>query len=227
MRWNQSNKRLTKRNREQLTSHYFSHFNSKIFQEELPNIPITWNNRLNTTGGCTRFTKNRVTKKHEAQIELATKVIDTEERLRQTLCHEMCHAACWIISKVAKPPHGRQFKAWGRVASKICPGIVVNTCHNYQINYRFRWKCENPSCGNEFGRHSDSLDVTKKVCGRCRGSLIKIGRFNKDGTPYKPKKPNKFALFVKENINKVRRQNPGTPHRDIMKLVAAKYRESK
>ena len=30
-----------------------------------------------------------------ATIELSTKVIDDEERLRSTLLHEMCHAAQW------------------------------------------------------------------------------------------------------------------------------------
>jgi hypothetical protein len=33
-----------------------------------------------------------------ATIELSTKVIDDEERLRSTLLHEMCHAAQWLVS---------------------------------------------------------------------------------------------------------------------------------
>ena len=37
-----------------------------------------------------------------ATIELSTKVIDDEERLRSTLLHEMCHAAQWLVDGVHK-----------------------------------------------------------------------------------------------------------------------------
>lgn len=47
-----------------------------------------------------------------AQIELATKVVDTIEKLRNTLVHEMIHAAVWILDHDNKNPHGKLFKAW-------------------------------------------------------------------------------------------------------------------
>ena len=31
-----------------------------------------------------------------SKIELSSKVIDSADRLRDTLIHEMCHAAAWI-----------------------------------------------------------------------------------------------------------------------------------
>lgn len=34
------------------------------------------------------------------------------EKLRNTLVHEMCHAASWLVNKVNKPPHGNEFKYW-------------------------------------------------------------------------------------------------------------------
>lgn len=33
-------------------------------------------------------------------MQLATKVIDTEGKLRATLLHELCHVATWVL-----PPH--------------------------------------------------------------------------------------------------------------------------
>lgn len=39
-------------------------------------------------------------------IDLATKVTDTEEKLRHTLAHELCHIAAWVLSGEIKPPHG-------------------------------------------------------------------------------------------------------------------------
>jgi predicted SprT family Zn-dependent metalloprotease len=43
---------------------------------------------------------------HVTTIDLATKVTDTEEKLRHTLAHELCHVAAWVLSGEMKPPHG-------------------------------------------------------------------------------------------------------------------------
>jgi hypothetical protein len=52
-------------------------------------------------------------------------------------------------------------------------------------------------CGKVYGRHSNSLDTSKKVCGRCRGHLLPLGRFRADGTPAKTRAASAFSLFVK------------------------------
>lgn len=31
------------------------------------------------------------------RVELATKVVDDSEKLKQTLCHELCHVAAWVV----------------------------------------------------------------------------------------------------------------------------------
>jgi len=66
----------------------------------------------------------------------------------------------------------------------------------------------------QIDRHSKSIDVDKKCCGRCRGrfELIVNGKLTKSGsgnsrtTPRTPNggTPNKFALFVKENYKQCR-----------------------
>ena len=62
-------------------------------------------------------------------IELAVKILTSEgqcrlfamtarsrplgaERIRNTLSHEMCHLACWIISNEPTENHGNIFKGW-------------------------------------------------------------------------------------------------------------------
>ena len=45
-----------------------------------------------------------------------------------------------------------------------------------------RWQCSNGTCLQEYGRHSNSIDVTKKVCGACRSPLVFLGKFKPDGT---------------------------------------------
>lgn len=34
------------------------------------------------------------------------------ERIRNTLSHEMCHLACWIINQDPKEGHGKVWKSW-------------------------------------------------------------------------------------------------------------------
>jgi hypothetical protein len=63
------------------------------------------------------------------QIELADKILDRDgpsfvlplgwlvnwrmaERIRNTLSHEMCHLATWIIDKTINEHHGPNFKKW-------------------------------------------------------------------------------------------------------------------
>ena len=35
-----------------------------------------------------------------ASVDLSTKVVDGMHKLEQTLCHELCHVAAWVVDKV-------------------------------------------------------------------------------------------------------------------------------
>ena len=37
---------------------------------------------------------------HLASVDLSTKVVDGMHKLEQTLCHELCHVASWVVDKV-------------------------------------------------------------------------------------------------------------------------------
>lgn len=123
------------------------------------------------------FTRNGM---REARIELSIKVLDSEDRVRKTLVHEMCHAAHWLMEGVRKPPHGTAFWRWAKVVTQRVPGLKVTRCHSYVIFYKFRYKCS--SCNNTFGRHSKSVNLERQRCGRCKGKLELLGAFNCDGT---------------------------------------------
>lgn len=45
--------------------------------------------------------------------------------------------------------------------------------------------------------------------------------------PKIPKKPSKFALFVKENYSRVKRENPNLKHGEIMKSLGSQYTVTK
>jgi predicted SprT family Zn-dependent metalloprotease len=108
-------------------------------------VDIEWSTKLRTTAGLTRLKQSRMNMRpglpldRTASIELSTKVLDTVDRLRSTLLHEMVHAAAWIVDGVSKPPHGTCFKRWARKAMKSIPGVVVTTTHNYEIEFKYAW----------------------------------------------------------------------------------------
>ncbi|KAK2841649.1 hypothetical protein FQN49_006046 [Arthroderma sp. PD_2] len=115
--------------------------------------------------------------RHNATIELAEKVIDSEDRLLNTLAHEYCHLANFMISGVLNQPHGASFKQWAKECKaaldsnpKYSGRVEVNTKHSYLINYKYMWCCG--TCGQEYGRHSRSIDPAKVRCGKCYDGML-------------------------------------------------------
>lgn len=209
-------------------------------------LSVTWNAKLRKTAGLT-YTQRRVidgAMEYHARIEMATKVCDTVHKLRavrtlaqrlrvaflsahpvrvvrQTLLHEMCHVAAWVVHHVQKPPHGKHFRHWASRATRAYPDLKVDTCHAYSIHYKFRYRCT--VCSHEFGRHSKSVDLERQRCAHCHGKIELLGAFKRDGTPVKQRKASGFSLFVKEHYASV--QAAGTPHKEIMSTLARMWKE--
>ncbi|GAB4819190.1 hypothetical protein N2152v2_006236 [Parachlorella kessleri] len=192
-----------KRQREQLSRQLFDAYNRRIFGGRLPSdLQI----------------------RYSAHVELSAKVLDAYPKLERTLCHELCHVAAWLLDHTAKPPHGPMFRKWADRAMAVFPELDITTCHSYEIFYPYRWQCSNTTCGQTYGRHSNSIDVTKKACGECRGRLLFLGKFQSDGTPAKARAASGFSKFVQENYTGAREEAlPGTPHADIMKALSGKW----
>jgi len=241
--------------------------------ESTGGIKIVWSNKLNTTAGranwkreairslstslpshnststSTHPTTTGITYRHHATIELASKVISSEERLLNVLAHEFCHLANFMISNIKTNPHGKEFKAW---AAKVTHrfghrGIEVTTKHSYEIDYKFVWECS--SCGVLYKRHSRSIDPARHQCGTCKGKLVQVRPVPRGGGPVfssagaaardaatgngaagagaEKKGLSEYQLFVKENMKIIKQANPGSPQKEIMGLVGKKYREFK
>lgn len=131
-------------------------------------VTVSWNARLLRSAGVTHM--NKVGGERRARIELSGKVVDDLGRLYQTLAHEVCHAAAWIVDDVAKPPHGHVFKEWVLRFERWDGTLAISTCHEYEVQCRFVYTCG--ACGYVYGRHSKSIDVRKQLCGKCRGTLV-------------------------------------------------------
>lgn len=233
------------RQREVLTERTFAQLNAVVFSDKLPQSladTLLWNAKLKTTAGVTYTSRQAAPPALDdvgggssslpfqmvARIELSTHVVDNSSKLRQTLCHEMCHAAAWLIDGMSKPPHGPAFRAWASRAMAKLPGLDVSTCHSYDIAFKFNYQCTTLGCGSMYGRHSDSINTARQVCGLCGGPLRLMPRLKADGTPVAKRAPTAFSLFVKERFASVKSSMPlGTKQGDIMKRLAEVWREEK
>ncbi|KAL4910774.1 hypothetical protein BDW74DRAFT_172242 [Aspergillus multicolor] len=184
-------------------------------------VRIVWSKTLQTTAGRASWKRDRsiidsrstspadsssgseapsVTTKHYATIELAEKIIDDEDRLLNTLAHEYCHLANYIVSEVRDQPHGISFKKWGQQCKEKLKNhpvyggrIEVTTKHNYKIDYKYVWTCVD--CCQNYGRHSKSIDPGKHRCGKCKGLLQQIKPKPRSASPRK-KQPSPVVAVV-------------------------------
>ncbi|TQV98340.1 hypothetical protein V2A60_007912 [Cordyceps javanica] len=193
-------------------------------------VKIEWSKTLNTTAGranwkmeTLRTTPSNgsgatITYQHHASIELAEKIIDSEDRLLNVLAHEFCHLANFMISGITNNPHGKEFKHWAQKCSRSFSsrGIKVTTKHSYEIDFKYLWQCDGCSCA--YKRHSKSINPEKHRCGGCQGKLVQIKPVPRNGG-----KPNEYQLFLKEEMKVLKQANPSSPQKAILQMAAEKW----
>ncbi|KAA0203942.1 hypothetical protein HAZT_HAZT009297 [Hyalella azteca] len=225
------------KNRQELTERLYKLFNSKIFENKLPDsMAITWNTRMTKTAGFCYYKVDRSKASgRNARVELSTKVVDSPARLRDTLVHELCHAAAWLVSGY-HGGHGPVWQAWASRATRVFPELPsIARCHNYEIACKYQYQCT--KCGYSIGRHSKSLDTERKVCGRCLGRFELLATSARKPTSATtgsqpaalrtPRTPGPFAIFVKENYGSVKKNSQDLKHADVMRILGEKFKEMK
>lgn len=220
-------------------------------------VSIRWSKTLNTTAGRANWKRETIRTpgagtldapprvKHHAFIELAEKVISDEDRLLNVLAHEFCHLANFMITGITTNPHGKEFKAWAAKVSRAFGdrGIEVTTKHTYEIDFKYVWECG--ECALEYKRHSKSINPERHRCGACKGTLVQTRPVPRGGgrtaaagagaggkgegtkAPAAKKEPTEYQRFVKEHMRIVREENPGSPQKDMMRLVAEKWAKTR
>ncbi|TFK57680.1 hypothetical protein OE88DRAFT_161860 [Heliocybe sulcata] len=104
----------------------FAELNHTVFKDGLrADTKLVWNTRLLTTAGKARWHKSSDGTR-TSSIELATKILDCEERIRHTLSHEMCHLACWIIDNDKAEGHGPVWNKWAWKVMRYRPDIEIS-----------------------------------------------------------------------------------------------------
>ncbi|KAJ7139551.1 SprT-like family-domain-containing protein [Mycena epipterygia] len=152
----------------------YSYLNRVVFKDRLPpltDVEIKWNNQMTSTAGRAQFHRDRHGNEF-AEIQLAPKVVDSDERIRNTLAHEMCHLACWMIDKEIKEAHGKIFHKWAEEVERKDPVITISVRHTYEIYYPYEWRCGD--CDKLIQRYKNSVD-TSKGCPKCKtGTLVPL-----------------------------------------------------
>ncbi|XP_069065084.1 germ cell nuclear acidic protein isoform X2 [Pleurodeles waltl] len=212
-----------KQKKHELTQRLFAHYNSTIFDLKLPeNMEIIWNKKMRKTAGycVTGQKKHGLEVQRYARIELSEKVCDSADRLRDTLIHEICHAATWLINAV-RDGHGQFWRCYAKKSTVIHPELpMVTRCHSYEINYKFTYQCTR--CTTTIGRHSKSLDTQRFVCALCQGQLVLLPSVRKDGSASSTKLT-PFAKFVKDNYGSAKKGATGLSHAEVMRKLSAEF----
>ncbi|EJF58453.1 SprT-like family-domain-containing protein [Dichomitus squalens] len=166
---------------------FFNELNESVFAGGIPaNTELQWNKRLLTTAGRAHWHSRTKDGNHITSIQLAEKILDCDERIRNTLSHEMCHLACWIIDEAPSENHGSLFKRWANKIMRKRSEIEVTTRHNYDIKCKYEWKCEN--CAKVYGRHSKSINPDEQACGVCKTGRL-VPQFQTRRAPPRTPKP--------------------------------------
>ncbi|KAI1491747.1 SprT-like family-domain-containing protein [Biscogniauxia mediterranea] len=207
-------------------------------------IPTTTTTTTTTTTATTT-TQHQ----HQASIELASKVLANRADLLNTVAHEFCHLAVFMLDGgKPKSAHGPEFKAWGRRcgAAFADRGIEVTTKHSYEIEYKYIWRCA--GCAVEVKRHSKSVDPVRQRCGACLGVLVQVkptprggggggdggdkdglalgGVGVGEGGPQKTKKKQSaWQEFMAKEMKVLTQTNKGMSLKDRMAIVSARWQE--
>ncbi|GIL93917.1 hypothetical protein Vretimale_151 [Volvox reticuliferus] len=243
--------------RRRLAQELYEKWNALVFGGQLPaNLPLVWNSRLTATAGQVVGERSLpgTIRRIAAKLELSPRLIDSIDKLRNTLSHEMCHVAVWHISQEYDRPHGPAWERWARRFMNYDPSLVITRTHDYISQYAHRWRCTNVACGKEYGRQRRTINADVHVCAVCRSKLKYLGHFDKYGNLKAPKtaaaaapgtpgaadgvgglmtgtasKPlNGFAQFCKENFRSVRTSMPAqTPASAIFKHMGLLYQKQK
>ncbi|XP_012498337.1 PREDICTED: acidic repeat-containing protein [Propithecus coquereli] len=218
--------RKFKQNKDELVQRIYSLFNRSVCDEQLPEkMDIVWNKKmLRTAGLCTTGQKQYPKKERFAKIQIAVKVCDSADRLRDTLIHEICHAASWLIDGI-RDSHGDAWKYYAMKSNMVHPELpLVTRCHNYTINYRIQYECT--QCKSRIGRYTKSLNTNLFICAQCKGTLVMLPLTRKDGTPTKSYvRP--FAQYVQQNYRTVLYSNAGISHGDVIRKLSKDFMAKK
>jgi predicted SprT family Zn-dependent metalloprotease len=237
-------KKAFEQEKEKLAQDFLHELDERITSQHLSELTaatgglrIKWSSSLQTTAGRAHWKCKEVTamiqqadgtfqstkeRRHEGWIELASKVLNNEDDLLNTVAHEFCHLAVFMLNGKPKFAHGAEFKHWGQKCESAFKGrgIVVTTKHNYEIDFKFIWRCVD--CVGEVKRHSKSVNPEKQRCGKCHGILEQVKpvpRATGKGTG-----KTAYQEFVSQQMKVIKAEGKGLSFKEMMAIVSTRWK---
>jgi len=210
----------------------YREYNERVFDGRLAaDLSIRFNGRLTTTGGYCRFRGGTFGGgERYAEIDLSAKLVTSEDRLRATLAHEMCHAGQWVIDNEARPAHGKAYKRWTKVFMSRVPGMdgkdgLATIYHYYGRFLRVRYGCSRRNCRFSKAYANQSYLIEQKGCPRCGGVFRLIGKTHPDGTLVGAHESSAFVKYVQGHYGALKASNPSFSNGELMAELRRGFRE--
>ena len=141
--------------RSELARKLFTYFNATAFGNRLPeSLEIELNFQLWIPSGTTHTAERIEDGSRYAKIFLSVRHNENPERLRDTLIHEMCHVAAWLIDGSDCPidgGHGPCWQKWAEHAQSVHPNIIIQRFERNVTYTDFLYKCGD--CGCDIGEN--------------------------------------------------------------------------
>lgn len=151
----------------------FTELNRRHFADGIPAIPVVWNRRMTTTGGCCRYRRNsRTGQLSAAQIDLSEKLFSSldydMEKVENTLLHEMVHA--FMVTNGEGGGHTPRFH---QLMSRITGVTKNHRCHSYDVTplrrvavHTAQWSCRRcEATGTKARMPKRTIGYRHKSCG--------------------------------------------------------------
>lgn len=144
----------------------------KTFFPTVPVPPIYWNPNMRTTAGKAKVSRKM---RQGEWIQLNPHLLQDEKNLRQTLMHELCHIADFVL--YGKLGHGPTWKHCMRLT-----GRQPNRCHQYDTSSLKRRHKRHPAKCNCRTYELTGVRVRKiqagarYLCRSCSGVLVLVSQ---------------------------------------------------
>jgi len=158
-------------------------FNEKLFDGQLPMgcVKCSWGRGMKGNAGKTKYH----TKTGFCEVELNKGLLDTGDKIDNTLVHELCHVAVFLIDCDPNGGHGSVWKKWVDQVQKKAEAngvkISIEQYHHYRVSYPFTYIClstyrKERNCKVIYGSQK-SLSPTalgKYRCRLCHAELAQV-----------------------------------------------------
>jgi len=120
-------------------------FNNLFFDGQLPlenKVQFSWGTKMQRNGGQTKF----YPRTNFCEVLLNRKLLNSDQKINDTLLHEMCHLAVIFIECDRYGGHGPLWRKWVELVNeKARPlglNIQITEKHFYPVIYPFTYICE-------------------------------------------------------------------------------------